>query len=88
MPAAWLWQPARSLRTRRQRWAADGTLPRLMEAGAPVIRRIRNAYFTRLRAASDSDSPGWKTSSEFFRRRRDPAATAHELRGRYANRRR
>ena len=35
----------RSLRTRRQRWTADGTLPRLMQAGAPVIERMRRGYW-------------------------------------------
>ncbi len=30
----------RSLRTRRQRWERDGTLSKLMEAGAPVIDRM------------------------------------------------
>ena len=39
----------RSLRTRRSRWTADGTLPRLMQAGAPVIARMRNAYWGLIR---------------------------------------
>ena len=30
----------RSLRARRQRWERNGTLGKLMEAGAPVIERI------------------------------------------------
>src|SRR4051812_16441167 len=30
---------APTLRTRRARWAADGTLPQLIDAGGPAIRR-------------------------------------------------
>jgi hypothetical protein len=57
---------ARSLRTRRSRWLANGTLPQLMEAGEHVIRRMRREYAGLIRDASDVDSPDWQTSSEFF----------------------
>ena len=43
---------ARSLRIRRQRWEADGTLARLMKAGAPVIERMRAGYWGLIRDAS------------------------------------
>ena len=50
------------LRTQRQRWQADGTLTRLMEAGAPVIERMRHGYLGLIRDASFDR----KNSSEFF----------------------
>jgi transposase len=78
----------RSLRTRRQRWEADGTMARLMKIGAPVIARMRNAYWGELRAASDIDSPDWKHSREFFGRGVIPRLPRSEPRGRYADRRR
>jgi transposase len=56
----------RSLRTRRQRWEADGTLAKLMEAGAPVIARMRDEYWGKLRAAGNVGSPDWKHSIKFF----------------------
>ena len=79
---------ARSLRTRRQRWEADGTLATLMKIGAPVIARMRNAYWGELRAASDIDSPDWNHSSEFFGKGVIPRLPRSEPRGRYADRRR
>jgi len=78
----------RSLRTRRQRWQADGTLARLMQAGAPVIVRMRNTYWGLIHAASDTDSPDWRTSSEFFGKGVIPRAPHTEPRGRYAGRQR
>ena len=54
---------ARSLRTRRQRWEADGTLARLMEAGVPVIERMRVGYWGLIRDASLDR----RNSTEFFR---------------------
>jgi transposase len=78
----------RSLRTRRQRWQANGTLARLMEAGAPVIRRMRRTYWGLVRAASDTDSPDWKHSSEFFGRGVIPRQPHMQPKGRYADRRR
>ena len=78
----------RSLRTRRQRWQADGTLAKLMQAGAPVIARMRNVYWGRIRAASDVDSPDWRTSREFFGRGVIPRAPHVQPKGRYADRRR
>ena len=41
----------RSLRTRRQRLQRDGTLGKLMEAGAPVIKRMRAGYLNLIRGA-------------------------------------
>jgi transposase len=48
----------RSLRTRRQRWEADGTLAMVMEAGASVIQRMRREYWGKLHSASNVGSPG------------------------------
>jgi hypothetical protein len=78
----------RSLRTRRQRWQADGTLARLMQAGAPVIARMRAEYSDVLCAASDTGSPDWKHSSEFFGRGVIPRLPHAQPRGRYAARQR
>ena len=78
----------RSLRTRRPRWPADGTLPRLMQAGAPVIERMRHVYWGLMRDASDTASPDWRTSSEFFGRGVIPRLPRLAPKGRYADRRR
>jgi transposase len=75
---------ARSLRTRRQRWEADGTLARLMEAGAPVIERMRAGYWGLIRDASLD----WRNSTEFFGKGVIPRKPHSEPRGRYADRRR
>ena len=56
----------RSLRTRWQRWERDGTLARLLQAGAPVIARMKRDYWGAIRDASDVSSPSWKPSSAFF----------------------
>jgi transposase len=45
---------SQTLRTRRQRWEADGTLAKVMEAGASVIRRMRREYW-----ANFAPSPRW-----------------------------
>ena len=74
----------RSLRTRRQRWERDGVLGKLMEAGAPVIDRMRAGYLNLIRGASID----WKSSSEFFGRGVIPRLPHMEPRGRYAARRR
>jgi len=79
---------ARSLRTRKQRWTADGTLPRLMQAGAPVIERMRRGYWGLVRDASDTASPEWRNSSEFFGRGVIPRLARLAPKGRYADRRR
>jgi transposase len=50
----------RSQRIRKQRWTADGTLPRLMKAGEPVITRMRRQFWGLVRDASDVDSPDSK----------------------------
>jgi hypothetical protein len=78
----------RSLRTRRQRWQRDGTLPKLMKAGAPVIARMRNAYWGLIRDASDTTSPDWRSSSEFFGQGVIPRLPRLAPKGRYADRRR
>jgi hypothetical protein len=74
----------RSLRTRRQCWEADGTLTRLMEAGAPVIERMRHGYLGLILDAS----LGPKKSSEFFGHGVIPRKPHTEPRGRYAGRQR
>jgi transposase len=74
----------RSLRTRRQCWEADGTLTRLMKAGAPVVERMRNGYLGLIRDAS----LGPKKSSEFFGRGVTPKLPHAAPRGRYSGRQR
>jgi hypothetical protein len=37
-----------------------------MQTGAPVIARMRRQYWDAIRAASDTSSPNWRTSEEFF----------------------
>ncbi len=76
----------RSLRTRRQRWLVDGTLAKLMKAGAPVIKRMRSTYWGLLRAAGDIDSPDWRSSDEFFGKGVIPRLPRTEPKGRYASR--
>ena len=75
---------ARSLRICRQRWQADGTLTRLMEAGAPVVERMRRGYLGLIRNVSFD----WKGSSEFFGRGVTPRQPHPGPHGRYADRRR
>ena len=74
----------RSLRTQRQRWQADGTLTRLMEAGVPVIERMRRGYLGLILDASSGPSK----SGEFFGHGVIPRKPYPEPRGRYAPRRR
>jgi hypothetical protein len=75
---------ARSLRTRRRRWQADGTLARPMEAGAPVIERMRAGYWGLIRDASLD----WRNSYEFIGKGIVPRQPYLGPRGRYADRRR
>ena len=75
---------ARSLRTCRQRWKADDTLTRLMEAGTPVVERMRRGYLGLIRNVSFD----WKGSSEFFSRGVPPRQPHLGPHGRYADRRR
>jgi hypothetical protein len=79
---------ANSIRSRMRRWEADGTLDRLMDAGEPVIARMKRGYLALLRAASDIDSPSYRHSSEFFGHGIIPRLPHAEPRGRYAARRR
>jgi transposase len=75
----------RSLRTRRQRWQADGTLAKLMEAGAPAIARMRDVYWGRIRAHTlDASADGYRNSSEFWGRGVMPRQTHLNPKGRYA----
>jgi transposase len=73
----------RSLRTRRQRWQADGTLAKLMKAGAPAIKRMKIDYQNRL---VDASLDNRQSASEFFGRGAIPRLAHAEPRGRYANR--
>ena len=73
----------RLLRTKRQRWERDGVLGKLMEAGAPVIERMRAGYLNLIRGASID----WKTSIDFFDRSVIPQLPHPEPRGQYAARR-
>ena len=75
----------RSLRTRRQRWERDGTLAKLMQAGAPVIARMHDEYIQRLRAHSD-DPRNW--GSPIFGTGVIPKLAHARPRGRYAGRQR
>ena len=74
----------RLLRTRRQRWERDGVLGKLMEAGAPVIERMRAGYLNLIRGAAID----WKNSIDFFDRSVIPQLPHPEPRGQYAARRR
>ena len=56
---------SRSLQTRKQRWTADGTMARLMEAGAPVIERMRNEYWGRVRTPLSSGNQPAKHRPNF-----------------------
>ena len=62
LPAAY--GNTRSLRTRRQRWDRDGVLGKLMEAGAPVIARMKAGYLNLIRDASIDR----QNSNDFFGR--------------------
>jgi hypothetical protein len=74
----------RSLRTRKQRWQADGTLAKLMKAGEPVIQRMHNYYWGLIRDATLD----WKNSQEFFGHGPIPRQPHLQPKGRYADRRR
>ena len=74
----------RLLRTKRQRWERDGVLGKLMEAGAPVIERMRAGYLNLIRGASID----WKNSIDFFDRSVIAQLPHTEPRGQYAARRR
>jgi hypothetical protein len=56
-----------------------------MQAGAPVIARMRNTYWGRLRAASDTDSPDWKPQASFFGKGVISPLLHMQPKGRYAN---
>ena len=81
LPAAY--GDPRLLRTRRQRLERDGVLCKLMEAGAPVIARMKAGYLNLIRDASIDR----QNSSEFFGRGVIPRLPHMEPRGRYAARR-
>jgi len=72
------------LRTRRQRWERDGVLGKLMEAGGPVIARMKAGYLNLIRDASIDR----QNSSDFFGRDGIPRLPHMELRGQCAARRR
>ena len=67
-----------------RRWQADGTLARPMEAGAPVIERMRAGYWGLIRDASLD----WRNSYEFIGKGIVPRQPYLGPRGRYADRRR
>ena len=74
----------RSLRTRRQRWQADGTMAKLMKAGEPVIARMRNGYLYLVR---DASLDGSTSSREFFGHGVIPRQPHMQPRGHYTGRR-
>ena len=74
----------RSLRTRKQRWTADGTLARLVKAGEKVIERMRRTYWGLIRDATLD----WQNSSEFFGKGVIPRQPHLQPKGRYADWRR
>jgi hypothetical protein len=82
LPAAY--GDARSLRTRRQRWQRDGTLPRVMQADKPAIERRHLTYWGLIRDATLD----WKNSQEFFGKGVIPRQPHLQPKGRYADRRR
>jgi hypothetical protein len=66
----------------RQRWERDGTLAKLLQAGAPIIARLKNEYWGAIRDASDVSSPNWKPSSAFFGKGLIPRLPGTSRRGR------
>ena len=70
--------------TRRQRWERDGVLGKLMEAGGPVIARMKAGYLNLIRDASIDR----QNSSDFFDRVMIPRLPHMESRGKYAAQRR
>ena len=74
----------RSLRTRRQRWTADGTLAKLMKAGEPVVQRMRRLYWGTIREHTLDCSLDWKNSREFWGRGIVPKQPHLQPKGRYA----
>jgi transposase len=70
----------RSLRTRKLRWERDGTLARLMQAGAPAIKRMHGIYWGLIRDASLD----WQNSREFWGRGIMPKQPHLQPKGRYA----
>ena len=75
----------RSLRTRRQRWEADGTLARLMEVGKPVIERMKIGYLNLICAPR---SPVDKARARFSGHGAIPKLPHAQPKGRYATRQR
>ena len=72
-------------RTKRQRWERGTRVPgKLMEAGAPVIERMRAGDSSLIRGASID----WKNSIDFFDRSVIPQLPHPEPRGQFAARRR
>jgi hypothetical protein len=59
-----------------------------MQAGEPVIERMRRGYWGLVRGASDTASPDWRSSSEFFGKGVIPRLPRLAPKGRYADRRR
>ncbi len=79
----------RSLRTRKQRWAADGTLHRLMEAGEPIVARMRADYWGLIRGATlDASANNYQNSREFWGKGIMPKQPHLQPKGRYAGRQR
>jgi hypothetical protein len=72
MLTAGLWQRSQPAH-RRQRWQIDGTLAKLMKAGAPAIKCMKIDYQDWL---IDASLDNRQSASEFFGQRRDPAAGA------------
>jgi transposase len=76
---------ASSLQSRRQRWTADGTLARLMEAGQPVIARMHRNFWGRIREHTIAASAdGYRNSREFWGRGVMPKQPHLQPKGRYA----
>ena len=75
-----------SLQSRRRRWTADGTLAKLMQASAPIVARMRAAYYGAIRDATlEASANDYRNSREFWGRGMMPKAPAHmRPRGRYA----
>ena len=75
----------RSLRTRKQRWEASGTLAKLMEAGAPAIERMHGIYWGLIRERTiAARANGYQNSSEFWGRGVMPKQPHLQPKGRYA----
>jgi transposase len=53
-------------RTRKARWAADGTLPRILDAAEPALARLRNVYCARYGQAAIDGAEALEILSQYW----------------------